>query len=462
MGHLARKRLTIPLPLLLAALLAPGTARANGFALDIQGLFSNGTASAGAASAHDPAGQFANPAVIASIEGTHVVAGAQLIAGRAPYRDDGSTMFNGFGDAGIDPLPLGGTNQDGAQPGLAPWLFVSHRLSPALAVGFQLTPPFGTATDYGRDKRFYGRYFGVESSSSSLAFGPTVAYRPIEQLAVGVSVQARRDEVIIGQAFDDGFICVAGALQQGDPDPFATCGAMGLVPGESDGYFRFKGTGWGWTGTVGVTFDPVPGTQLGLAYRHESTSKVKGTETFDATTAALLGQVYGKVIPTKASASVNLPLPDFFTLSASHRVGPVTLLAAWQYTLWNRFDTLTLRSSEAVDFPAKQGLRNASRFSGGLSVAVLPEVDVFGGVAYEQSPVTTKVRQATLPETDTLLAGLGADAKLWKGLTLGAVYQRVQALRTSRIDQVDDQGHRMLGHVKASANVAVLQLGWRH
>ena len=68
--------------LLTAALLAPAAARADGFALDIQGLYSNGTASAAAASTRDPAGMFANPAVLASLEGTQLVAGGQIIAGK--------------------------------------------------------------------------------------------------------------------------------------------------------------------------------------------------------------------------------------------------------------------------------------------------------------------------------------------------------------------------------------------
>ncbi len=451
MDHLASKRLAVLL--LGAAALVPAGARANGFALDIQGLFSNGTAGAGAAATHDPAGQFANPAVLASLEGTQVVAGGMLIAARAPYSDRGSTLLGGA-------VPLPGANADGAKGGLSPWLFASHRISPALAIGFQLTVPFGTATDYGRGSRFYGRYQGVESNIESLAFGPAVAWKPFERLAIGLGLEARRDSAVIGQAFDIGSICVGNALAGTDPDPATACIAAGMPPGGADGYGRFTGQGWGWTATAGATLDPRPGTSLGVGYRHESTSKVRGHQSFDPLSASIFATT------GKPRASMDLPLPDFLTVSASQRLGDsVTLLAAFQYTFWSRFDTVDLvpaDSANGLAISSKQGFRNAFRLSGAAAWQVLPALELFGGVAFEQSPITGRYRQPGLPETDSLIAGLGAEARLWHGITFGAVYQRVQMLRTSRIDQTGQTGDRVVGTVKGSANLGVVQLGWRH
>jgi long-subunit fatty acid transport protein len=91
-----------------------------------------------------------------------------------------------------------------------------------------------------------------------------------------------------------------------------------------------------------------------------------------------------------------------------------------------------------------------------------PGLDLFGGVAYEQSPVTTRYRQPSLPESNSLIAGLGADARLWHGITFGAVYQRVQMLHASQIDVTGQTGDRVVGTVKGSANLAVVQVGWRN
>lgn len=447
MGHVALKRLLVPL--LAAALFAPLAARANGFALDIQGVFSNGTATAGAASGHDPAGQLANPAVLASLEGTQVVLGGQVILGKAPYTDAGSTLLGGM-------APIAGTNGDGAQTGAAPWLFASHRLSPEWAVGFAFTAPFGLATKY--DGTFFGRYQGLESRVESIAFGPAVAWRPIPSLAIGVGVAARRDHALVSQALDGFTVCYGGAAQLGDPDPAATCGAQGLAPGNTTGTGSFDADGWSWTGTAGVTWAPVEGTTLGVGYRHEAKSTVKGKQTFDA-----VAQAIG-LAPT-ANGSVDLPLPDFLTVSLEQKIAPaVSLLAAFQYTFWSSWDTLHI----AADVPnglttdIAQGYRNAFRVSGAALWTVRPGVDLFGGVAYEQSPLTDTTRDTNLAETDSLIAGLGGEAKLWKGLSVGAVYQRVQPLSSAKIDRTGSAGDRVVGEVSgAGAHVFALQLGWR-
>ena len=435
---------------LAAAWLVPSIAQANGFALDIQGLFSNGTASAGAGSARDAAGQFANPAVLASLEGTQVVAGGMLIAPRAPYTDQGSTLLEGS-------APLPGSNGDGAQTGAAPWVFASHRVSDDLAIGFAFTTPFGLTTSYGRD--FYGRYQGVKSQIDAIAFGPSIAWRVSEGLAVGAAVAARHDRAILSQALDLGSICVGQAAAAGDPDPLSTCGSSGLTPGRSDRYARFSGSGWGWTLSGGVTFEARPGTTLGIGYRHESSGRVSGHQSFDPPAEAVLG--FGG----RPGAKLDIPFPDFLTVSATQRVGPaVSLVAAFQYTFWSRFDTLELVPDDpasGLDVSSKQGFRNAFRLSAGAVWAVHPGIDVFGGAAFEQSPVTDRYRQAGLPERDSILAGLGAEAALGLGLTAGAAYQHVQMMGSSGIDQSGQTGDRLVGKVRGSADLGIVQIGWR-
>jgi long-chain fatty acid transport protein len=438
--------------LALAALLDPAAARGNGFALDIQGLFSNGTASAGAAEPRDPAAQFANPAALAFLEGTQVVAGGMLILPRAPYADRGSTLLGGA-------APLPGAGGDGARTGRVPWLFASHRASPDLALGFAISAPFGLATDYGPGAGFYGRYQGVESRIEATAFGPAVAWKATRLLALGLGLAVRRDRAVIGQALDLGSICVGQAAAGGDPDPVGTCAGMGLAPGASDGYARFSGDGWGWTLSGGAMLEPRPGTSLGLAYRHESKARVKGREAFDAAALAFLG--FGG----EPGARVDLPFPDFLNASASQRVGEaLTLMAGFQYSFWSRFDTVDLVPDDPANglrVESKQGFRSSFRISLGADWAVRPGIDLFGGAAFEQSPITDRYRQVSLPERDSAIAGAGAEAALGHGFAAGAAYQRVQMIGPSRIDQAGATGDRLVGRVRGSADLAIVQVRWR-
>ncbi|HEY6098343.1 MAG TPA: outer membrane protein transport protein [Anaeromyxobacter sp.] len=438
--------------LVLAALVAPAGARANGFALDIQGLFSNGTASAGAASARDPAGQFANPAVLATLEGTQVVVGGMVIAPRAPYSDHGSTLLDGS-------ATLPGANGDGGRTGTVPWVFASHRLSQDVSLGFALASPFGLSTDYGRGAGFVGRYQGVESRIEAIAFGPAVAWKATDRLAIGLGVAARRDTAVVGQALDLGSICAGQAAANGDPDPVGTCAGLGYVPGASDGYARYSGNGWGWTLSGGATFEAVPGTTLGVAYRRESKGRVKGHETFDAAAQGFLG------FAGEPGAKMDLAFPDFLTVSAAQRVGrTLSLLAAFQYSFWGRFDTVELVPDDpanGLSVASKQGFRNAFRVSAGAVWSVRPGLELFGGAAFEQSPITDRYRQASLPERDSVIVGAGAEAALWRSFTVGAAYQRVQMIGSSHVDQAGATGDRLVGSVRGSADVATVQLGWR-
>jgi long-chain fatty acid transport protein len=440
-------------PLLAAALLAPAAARADGFALDIQGLYSNGTASAAAASTRDPAGMFANPAVLASLEGMQLVAGGQIIVGKAPYTDGGSSLLGGA-------MPMPGQNGDGAGTGGSPWIFASHKLSPRLTMGFYVAAPFGTATDYGRDSGFYGRYQGVESTIESVAFGPAAAWRLDERWSVGFSAAARRDSAVIGQSLDLGSICVGQAAAGGDPDPVATCASMGLSPAASDGYARYTGDGWGFTLNGGVTFQPRSGTTLGVAYRYESEGHVEGHQAFDEAAQAVLG------FTGEPGAKIDLPLPGFLTVSVEHQlVKDLTLNAAFQYAFWSRFDTVDMELDDPTNglaVSSKQGFRNAFRASLGAIWSTTPWLDTFAGASYEQSPVTDAYRQATLPERDSILIGVGANARLGGGFSLGAVYQHVQGTGEASINQAGATGDQLVGHVKASGDLVVLQAGWRH
>lgn len=455
MDRIALRRSTC---LIAALLLVPAAGRANGFALDIQGSFANATAGAGAGAPRDPAAMFVNPAALAGLDGTQVTAGGMLVFPRAPFTDGGSTLAVG--------APNAGPGGDGAVTGQVPWLFASHRLSPALTAGFGLTAPFGLATKF--DAGFVGRYQGIESRIEALAFGPALAWRVSDQVAVGAGVAARRDHVVQSLALDMGSVCLGVLALAGDPDPVGTCpGTFGLVPGQSDAVGRFSGDGWGWTATLGVTVSPADGTLLGAAWRHESRSTVRGNESFalPAGATALFTAVGAPEAFTGSRARMALHLPDFVTLHGSQRLGPVTLLAAWQWTRWSPFDVVELVADDPAtgqSIPSDQRYRNAWRMALGAAWAVRPGLDLHAGLAWEQTPVRDAYRQATLPETDSIIAAAGGEIQLVGGLSSALGWQHVAASQRAAVDQTSpDAGDRLVGSARTSADLVLLQLTYR-
>src|SRR5512138_2561853 len=455
-------RRTSRLAALLAAALVPAAApRANGFALDQQGVYSNATAGAGAADPRDPAAQFANPAALAALDGARVTAGGMLVFPRAPYTDAGSTLAVG--------APIPGANGDGAQGGQVPWVFASWRASPSVTVGFGLATPFGLATDFGRDSRFYGRYHGIESSIASLELGPAVAWHVGGRMNVGASVSARRDEVVQSLAIDMGSACVA-TLALVDPGgaPATCAGDYGLVPGETDGFGRFEGEGWSWATTLGATLEPVEGTTIGVAWRHEVYGSIRGDETFTLPPggAAFLADFpatpLGSLVGSRAG--MKLKLPDVVTLHASHLLGAVTLLGALQWTGWGVFDTIELVAdspSAGLGVTSVQQYRNALRLALGAAWQVRPAIAVYGGAAYEQTPIRSGNRQATLPEVDSVLLGAGGEVALGAGFSIAAGWQHVEPTGTARIDQTGESLYRLVGSARTRADLLLAQLTWR-
>ncbi len=458
-----------PFPLRLAVSLAavlagPSAARGNGFALDIQGVYANGTAGAAAGDPRGPAVQFVNPAGLAALDGTRVTAGGMLVYPRAPYHDAGSTLA-----VGTPIVP--GENGDGATNGQVPWVFASQRATPNVTVGFGLTTPFGLASDYGRDAAFFGRYQGIESKIESIEFGPAVGWHVGGRMNVGAAISARRDHVVQSLALDMGSGCVGirAAPPISDPDPVTTCAATyELVPGQSDAYGRFDGQGWSWTTIVGATLEPVEGTTIGLAWRHEVRSTIRGDESFDVSAGAARfladhpGTPFGTL--TGSRAGMELKLPDFVTLHASHRLGSVTLLGALQWTRWKDFDSIDLVADHPeTGFGATsvQGYRNALRLALGAGWTVRRGLDLYGGAAYEQTPIQNAYRQATLPEVDSIILGLGGEVAIAAGFSLAAGWQHVEPTGTSRIDQLGLGGDRLVGTARMRADLVLAQLAWR-
>jgi long-chain fatty acid transport protein len=449
---------TSRLAVLLAAAAVPAAALANGFALDQQGVYSNATAGAGAADPRDPAAQFANPAALAALDGVRVTAGGMLVSPRAPYTDAGSTLAVG--------APIPGANGDGAQDGQVPWVFASWRASPSLTLGLGLTTPFGLVTDFGQGSQFYGRYQGIESSVTSLELGPAIAWHVGGRLAVGAALAARHDHLVQSVAMDLGSQCVAARAAASDPDPAGSCASLGLVPGRSDGYGRFDGEGWSWATTLGATLEPVPGTTVGLAWRHEIRGTVRGHETFEIPQAGrdFLVSVGAPDALTGSGAGLNLVVPDFVTLHASHRLGAVTLLGALQWTGWSDLDALDLVAdtpSSGKSISLVQDYRNAWRLAFGAAWQLRPALAVYGGAAYEQTPIQTASRQATLPEVDSILLAVGGEVALGAGFSLAAGWQHVEPTATARIDQLGTGGDRLVGSASTRADLVLAQLGWR-
>jgi long-chain fatty acid transport protein len=219
---------------LAAASLVAGTAQAGGLLLYEFGTAEPGLAAAGyAARAQDASTAFTNPAGMTQLEGTQVLAGGQLMWLNTQFDVDGATSPGlGSGDGGR------AFGSNGYVPGGG--AFLTHRVSPDLALGFAVAGNFGSMLDY--DDDWAGRYRVQDADLLGVSVVPSVAYRVNDRLSLGAGING-----------------MYGIFDQ-------RVAINNAVPSLDDGRLEIDDNTWGWGGNVGVLYEPKPGTRLGLTY----------------------------------------------------------------------------------------------------------------------------------------------------------------------------------------------------
>ena len=392
-------------PLLLLAIvtvscfiLPSGSAIGSGFAIIEQSAASAGYAYAGvAAAAQDASTIFFNPAGMALQSGNELQIGAHYIIPHAKFNNQGSTTVLGTALTGSN----GG---DGGEPALVPNLFYMHSFSEKWKAGIGITAPYGLVTEY--DDGWVGRYYALKSELATLNINPSIAYRINEQWSLGVGVSIERAEAELTQAIDYGTALVG----------------RGLAPPSAsqnlDGNTEVDGDDWGIGANVGLIFEPLVGTRVGVHYRSQINHKIEGDATFNTPApAAGFAQAVG-LVDTTATAEVTLP--DTVSISAYHAFNERwAILADVTWTKWSLLNELRIKfGSGAADSVTTLDWDDTWRFSLGGIFKPTDPLELRAGVAFDESPIPNEqLRTPRIP---------GAD-RIW--LTLGAGYQFSQLIR---------------------------------
>ncbi len=161
--------------LVLAAVLAGGSAWAGGISLYEFGSPDVGLAAAGyAARAQDASTVFTNPAGMSRLEKSQVLGGLQALYGNVEFSPGSATTVAGSdGGTAVGWIPGGS-------------LFVVQKLNPDWSVGFGVLSYFGLAESY--DDNWVGRYYVQKSTLIGLTLTPAVSYRVNNWLSVGAGL----------------------------------------------------------------------------------------------------------------------------------------------------------------------------------------------------------------------------------------------------------------------------------
>ncbi|MSP48505.1 MAG: transporter [Alphaproteobacteria bacterium] len=419
-------------PALIASsvLLSTGSALAAGYALKEQGVSGLGNAYAGAAAvAEDPSTMFFNPAGLAKLRGNQVLGGASYIAPEAHFTNSGSTTPFGTAITG----PNGG---DAGQDAVLPHFYGMWDVNPNLKLGLAITSPYGLVTGY--DDNWVGRYHAVTSKLATANIQPTIAYRVNDQLAVGAGFQAQYIKATLTSAVDFGTICL-GSL------PAATCGALGLSPQGADGHARLTGDDWGYGFSLGLLYEPIKSTRIGLAFRSKVEHTLKGDADFTVPTSATALTSTGRFRDTTVSG--NVTTPESLSLSVVHDLNAQwSLLGDVTWTNWSRFKELRFRYGNTLqpDTVTPENWKDSYFFSLGATYRHTDAWTFRVGVAYDQTPVPDADRTARLPDNDRLWIAFGASYAFSQALKIDVGYTHI-FINESSISNLSSTNHRQTG-----------------
>lgn len=426
------QRLLNKVALIFAVLLAAhgGPAQAAGFMVRENSAEGVATSYAGSGSrASGPDTVFANPAGMTELKSDGFEGGAAVILPSMTFSGSARQAT----PTGSVPL-AGNTGGDSGRAALIPNMYGVMRLTDSLSAGLAVTAPFGNSNEY--DTNWYGRYLGTKTAAVSADINPAIAWQIDSAWSVGAGFSAQYLKLDVTSAIDQAAIF-------GAPVP--------------DASYRFKASDWAFGYNLGVLVD-LGGTRVGLTYRSSTHHKIEGTLDFTGAS-PLLGMVNG-------AASAKAQLPATTGLSVTSEVTPdLTLSAEAQFTQWSVFKTVTIESRNPP-FANIEGYRDSWMMAVGGVYKLDDNWSIKSGIAFDETPVTSRYRAVTLADTDRYLLGVGAEVKLTDSMTMEAAYGHSFAFNNpnmnSSVNNTDAITHSVTLNGRYDINVDIVAFTFRY
>jgi long-chain fatty acid transport protein len=430
--------------------LCPKIAMAGGFAITEHGGRGLGSAWAGeAAIAEDARTIYFNPAGMTLLPGTQVVGALDGIRTTTSFTNQGSHLNPAVGGG-----PLRGNDGgDGGALGAIPSLYVSHQLLDPLWVGLGVDAPFGLRTEW--SSTWIGRYNAILSDLKTVNVNPSLAVRVLPSLSLGAGMNVQYAHVRLTNDLDLGTLCV---VEQGLP--LAACEAVGLTPQGADGYAKISGHSWALGWNVGLLWEPLDGTRLGLSYRSRIRHVLEGEAGFTVPQKAKpVIEPTGQLEDTGATAPVDFP--DSVSLALAQRLAPRWLLLGdLTWTHWALFEDLAVdfTNPRQTDIRQPQNWRNTLRMAFGLRFDPNTRWSFRAGFAYDETTITKSIyRDPRIPDSNRYWMAFGAGYQMTPWLRVDGGYAHIFAPTVKTRSHDPASGNVLRGELSGLADVIALQ-----
>lgn len=356
--------------------LAPGAARAGGFAVAEQSVTAGGTAGAGTARAGDPGAAWYNPAALADGAGWRVAAG--LLAARPSLTaraDDGSWQ-----------------TENDARWSTPPHLLASWARG-RFAAGLYAGVPFGSGVAWPAD--WSGRYEIVRTQLEVFRLAPFVAWR-------------------------HGRVRVAGGLHI-DRGRLRVNRKLDFVDAEGDVYVDLAGTGLGLDAALFV--EAARDLNVGFTYKSRTRLGMSGGADFTAPDAF-------QQKTADQNARSELTLPDRLALGVAWRHGPVTVLADLELLLWSVHEELVIdfEREATPDATQRYDWRSTLAARAGVEWAFAPAWVGRAGLLFDPTPTREETIAPASPDSSRAGATVGLARAIGRGVSVDLFYEHLRLL----------------------------------
>lgn len=426
----------------------------SGFAILEQSPRGLGASFAGmTAKIDDPGSLYYNPAISAWFKESQIMLGVHIIRSNATFSNDNSTNFDG--------TPIWGDNGGNAGGySLIPNNYMVFPFADDFAFGLGITATSGTATSWGPS--WIGRYQAIKTAASTIDLSPSLAWKMTENFSfgVGLDIQYMEQEKINAvdgyQALYHTLHDQVAAANPGWSEALVSATATTLIQsylpgsaagtGDYDTIVEINEDSWAMGWNVGLLYEPIEGTRVGLSYRSRISHSPKGDaemNTADPTLAALY-QSYNVLVDTDTESDMDLPPMVAFGLYQRLNERWALLFDA-EYTMWSSIDTVTtIFDSNQPDHVTRFDWEDTWRFALGFEWYYSEDFTFRFGGAYDQAPCKEdELRTPRMPDVNRYWGSLGLTYKITENLDLDLAYMHL-FMDKGNASYTDENTHQTL------------------
>jgi long-chain fatty acid transport protein len=333
--------------------------KAEGYAVNVQGVKQIGMGHVGTAINWDASSMQFNPGALATLNAKYSLAmGGSLVWSSTDYTHPSNSALNAETDNPI------------ATPF---YLYGSAKLTDKLAVGLAVYTPFGSSNIWG--DTWAGKYLIQEITMKSIYIQPTVSYKVNDWMSVGAGLNIVYGQFKLNKAFpimnpaDGSYITDGGAELSGNTVKY--------------GY------------NLGIFLQPTEKLNIGISYRSQvdielDDSEGEGTFSFPSTVPPALVAGYNALGVKDGSFTATLPLPASLNVGLAYQIDEKWLVSAdVNFVEWSVYKTLEFVSEDAAALNSKstRAWDNTMAYRIGVQYSANEKLDLRAGFYYDETPV---------------------------------------------------------------------------